>query len=83
MSIHFTAEGHWGLDLRPIRQAFENSHAEKCASLLPLGHHTEIEKPIRIDSLMKLDRADMLCVEYVSCGDSSTYLLPIDSLLPF
>lgn len=32
---------------------------------------------------MKLDRADMLCMEYVSCGDSSTYLLPIDSLLPF
>lgn len=32
---------------------------------------------------MKLDLADMLCMEYMSCGDSSTYLLPIDSLLPF
>lgn len=32
---------------------------------------------------MKLDLADMLCMEYMSCGDGSTYLLPIDSLLPF
>lgn len=41
------------------------------------------EKPIRIDSLTKLDLADVLCMEYMSAGDSSTYLLPIDSLLPF
>lgn len=32
---------------------------------------------------MKLYLADMLCMEYVSCEDSSTYLLPIDSFLPF
>lgn len=32
---------------------------------------------------MKLDLADVLCMEYMSAGDSSTYLLPIDSLLPF
>lgn len=32
---------------------------------------------------MKLDRADMLCMEYMSSGDSRTYLLAIDSLLPF
>lgn len=32
---------------------------------------------------MKLDLADMLRMEYMSAGDSSTYPLPIDSLLPF
>lgn len=44
---------------------------------------TQNEKPIRIDSLTKLDVADVQCMEYMSAGDSGTYLLSIDSLLPF
>lgn len=71
------------LDLVQIWQAPENSHTENAASLQPPGHHTENEKPIRIDSLTKLDLADVLCMEYMSAEESSTYLLSIDSLLPF
>lgn len=71
------------LDLLQIWQASENGPTENCAPLPPSGHRAENEKPIRIDSLTKLDLADVPCMEYMSAGDSGTYLPPIDSLLPF
>lgn len=72
-----------GLDPLHIWQTSENGPTENCALLPPLGHGAENEKPIRIDSLTKLDLADVPYMEYMSAGDSGTYLRPIDSLLPF
>lgn len=66
-----------------IWQAPENGHTVNSAALLPPGHHTENEKPIRIDSPTKLDLVDVLGMEYMSPEDSGTYFLSIDSLLPF
>lgn len=71
------------VDLPQIWQASESGPTENCAPLPPSGHRAENEKPIRIDSLTKLDLADVPCMEYMSAGDSGTYLPPIDSLLPF
>lgn len=87
ISINFTAEGQCRLEHSLLCFRYDKhlktATQKNSAALLPPGHHTENEKPIRIDSLTKPDLVDVLGMEYMSAEDSGTYFLSIDSLLPF